>query len=265
MEKLFQQPIKLFISYAHEDQEYLDRLLIQLASMQRKNLIENWSDKAIAAGDKWDDAIKRAIEEASIVLFLVSPHFLASDYIHAVEVQKAIAQSQLDQSVIVPIIIRPCDFEDSDLSDFQALPKGAKAISTYQIADVAWLEVEKGLKQVILYRQTGGDLVNLFNNDSDPPIIPLNANLTLPGLTPEYIRAIRAMIAKGETDRALDILTETLASHNDGRLHNDVIALSARWNGLQDQINKGIINTDNQNLQNNRITNALLSLVDDIT
>ena len=80
-------PVKVFISYAHEDEHLRDQLQTQLAIPQRQGLIKIWHDREIGAGAEWAGAIDSQLETADLILLLVSPDFLASDYISDVELQ----------------------------------------------------------------------------------------------------------------------------------------------------------------------------------
>ena len=56
-----QQPIKLFISYAHVDEEYKDELTIHLKMLERNGFISGWNDRQLIGGQEWDDEIKQAL------------------------------------------------------------------------------------------------------------------------------------------------------------------------------------------------------------
>lgn len=70
----------VFFSYTHHDESMRDELEIHLAMLKRQGLIEAWHDRRIGAGNEIDHTINVHLESANIILLLVSPHFLASDY-----------------------------------------------------------------------------------------------------------------------------------------------------------------------------------------
>ena len=76
--------IKLFISYAHEDEELCEKLKSHLTSLQREGIIDPWYDRKIMPGENWDKKIKEKLEEADIFLFLISVDFINSKYIYEV-------------------------------------------------------------------------------------------------------------------------------------------------------------------------------------
>ncbi len=141
---------KIFISYAHEDEAFKDELVSHLSGLQRSGHIDAWTDRAITAGQEWDQSIKTALLQAEIVLFLISADFMASDYIQDVEIKSAIDRYEQQNSVVVvPVIIRACDFSSLPLSRFQALPLNATPVKSWTDRDEAWFNVVEGLKKVL--------------------------------------------------------------------------------------------------------------------
>jgi hypothetical protein len=82
----------LFFSYSHKDEALRDRLEVHLAVLKREGAISTWHDRRITAGDALGQRIDEHLECADIILLLVSPDFLASDYCHDVEMQRALAR-----------------------------------------------------------------------------------------------------------------------------------------------------------------------------
>lgn len=70
-------PLKLFISYSHKDQSYLDELTTHLSLLRRDGIIADWNDRKINAGQEWERQIDTNLEQADIVVLLVSPDFIA--------------------------------------------------------------------------------------------------------------------------------------------------------------------------------------------
>jgi len=143
--------IKLFISYAHADEEQKNRFVQLLNELTINGLLEEWSDQKLTPGLKWDKEIKRKLEESQIVLFLITKSFFKSDYINDVEIKNTIDRYNQNEVLIVPIILEECDFKCSTLKEYQALPKNAQPISTWNSEIDAWLDVIAGLKRSIDY------------------------------------------------------------------------------------------------------------------
>lgn len=147
------KPVKLFISYAHEDEEYKDQLVKQLSGLLRRGWVEEWNDRKITAGQQWETKIKNALNTAEVMLLLLSADAMASDYIYDEEMKQAIQRSKDGQLKILPIIIRSCDFSNFfgslGLSDIEILPHNKQAIRSWDNRDAAWLDVVKGIEEII--------------------------------------------------------------------------------------------------------------------
>jgi len=143
------QPLNVFISYSHKDEALKDELAVHLSNLVRQNKIQPWQDRDIEAGTKWNQEIQEAMETADIILLLVSPRFMASSYIHEVELRHAIEREQQGTARVIPIILKPCDFQDTMIEDLQALPQDAKPITKWEDQDEAFVNVVSGLRRVI--------------------------------------------------------------------------------------------------------------------
>ena len=64
--------IKVFISYAREDQETHEELVKHLSPLHRQGLIAAFYDRQIVAGTDWAKTINTHLETASLILLLVS-------------------------------------------------------------------------------------------------------------------------------------------------------------------------------------------------
>jgi hypothetical protein len=132
---------KIFFSYSHRDEELRDRLATHLSVMKREGVVEQWHDRRIQAGDEWRSAIDSAMEEADLILLLVSPDFCASDYCWDVEVKRALERYGEGSASVIPVILRPTDWQSAPFAKLKPLPKDGKAITTWQNPDEAFLDV----------------------------------------------------------------------------------------------------------------------------
>lgn len=103
--------ISMFISYAHEDEPLLRQLETHLSLLKRQNLVAAWHDRQIPAGTDWAGEIDARLEQASIILLLVSADFLASDYCYEVEMKCALERHEAGQARVLPIALRPTDWQ----------------------------------------------------------------------------------------------------------------------------------------------------------
>ena len=145
------EPIKVFISYSHRDDELKQELLTHLKGLERQKIIKLWHDRDISAGTQWAQQIDQNLDEAHIILFLVSADFIASDYCASIEMERALERDRLQQARTIPVIIRDCDWLSTPLQQLQGIPRDNKAVATRGdrfARDTAWLEIAASIKDI---------------------------------------------------------------------------------------------------------------------
>lgn len=143
------EPIEVFISYSHKDESLKDDLYIHLANLTRQGKIKPWQDRAIEAGTEWDGEIKARLESAGIILLLITPRFIASEYCFDKEMQRAMERHAAGTARVIPIIMKPCDWQDTPFSKLQVLPKDAKPVTSWSDQDEALLNVVQSIRRAV--------------------------------------------------------------------------------------------------------------------
>ncbi len=141
--------VELFISYSHRDEELRQQLDKHLASLKRQKVIEAWHDRKIEAGMEWAKQIDDNLNKADIILLLISPDFILSNYCFEIEMEQAIKRHESGEAILVPIILEPCDWTWLPFSKYQAFPKNAKPITTWTNTNEALLDVVQGIRTVV--------------------------------------------------------------------------------------------------------------------
>jgi tetratricopeptide (TPR) repeat protein len=141
--------VKIFFCYAREDEQLLNKLKTQLKPLQRQGLIETWHDRDISAGTAWESEINQHLDAAHIILLLVSPDFMDSDYCYGVELQRAIQRHERGEASVIPIILRPVHWYIDPLNALQALPTDAKPVKNWSDLDDAFYNVVGGIRKVV--------------------------------------------------------------------------------------------------------------------
>ena len=142
------KPRKLFYSYSHKDESLRDELDAHLTLLKREGFISDWHDRKIRAGDDWGRAISDNLNSADVILFLVSPHFLASTYCRDVEVARAMERHHNGEATVVPIILKPCVWMTKDFAKLEPLPKTGRPISEWP--DSGFAHVAEELRVLLL-------------------------------------------------------------------------------------------------------------------
>jgi hypothetical protein len=140
--------LKVFTSYSHRDEELKDELIKHLEPLKRLNLIDEWHDRKILAGDKWDNAISDALERADIVLLVISIDFINSKYCYDIEMERALDRERRGEAVVIPVIARACMWRSSEFARLQATPTDGKAIASWPDRDEALTVVAERVREV---------------------------------------------------------------------------------------------------------------------
>src|SRR6185437_12234254 len=143
------QPTRVFYSYSHKDAALRDELETHLAALKRGGIIQGWSDRDITGGQEWAGQIDSNLEAADMILLLVSADFINSDYCYDKEMARALERHEAGTARVIPIVLRPVDWETTPFHKLQALPTSAKAVTTWPNRDEAWVDVVRGIRQAI--------------------------------------------------------------------------------------------------------------------
>ena len=143
--------IEIFCCYARTDQSLLNELKRHLSPLQRQELITLWNDTDISPGANWEKEIEKHLNTAQIILLLVSPDFIASEYCYSKEMLRAMERYEAGEAHVVPIILRPVLWENTPFGLLKALPTDAKSLSgpTWHNLDEALFDVAKGIRNVV--------------------------------------------------------------------------------------------------------------------
>ena len=114
--------------------------------LKRQGVIETWHDRRIGAGEDFANAIDRHVESDDIILLLVSPDFLASDYCYDREMTRAMERQKKGEAIVIPVILRACDWHAAPFGTLNATPPDGKPITQYADRDQAMLEVAKAVR-----------------------------------------------------------------------------------------------------------------------
>ena len=203
-------PVEIFCCYAHNDQLLLNELKTHLIPLQRQGLITSWADTDIDAGMEWENEINKHLDAAQIILLLISPDFIASDYCYSKEMTRAMERHEATEALVFPIIIRPVLWKDTPFGKLQALPTGARPVTgpTWHNADEALFDVANGIQRLVQrFRQQGHSTIDLetyFETKAIPTGFEDLDRLT-GGLQRSDLIVVEAPPATGKTSFALSV------------------------------------------------------------
>lgn len=143
---------KVFISYSHKDVWALEQFHIHLKPLEREGIVERWDDTRIKTGQRWKEEIRKALASAKVAVLLISPDFLASDFIATDELPPLLAAAEKEGLVVMPVILRPSRFSRIEsLSQFQAVNPLDKPLKTLNEVeqDIFWVKLTEDIENVI--------------------------------------------------------------------------------------------------------------------
>ena len=176
--------IEIFCCYAREDQDLMKKLRTHLMPLQRRSLIKLWSDIDINAGDEWEEEIQKHLDTAHMILLLVSPDFMASDYCYSTEMERALQRHEKQEARVIPIILRPTAWKGAPFDKIQVLPANARPVTDAR----SWISIDEAL------------------NDVTEKIGPIVTELLLP----LYIDEAQQLVKNGRQEDALAIYERAL-------------------------------------------------------
>jgi hypothetical protein len=145
-------PLKVFISYSHKDGDFKDELVIMLAGLQRRGVIDAWQDRCIEEGDEWYQEIQDTMKDCDLAILLVSANFIASRFIQDEELPKLLKRRMEEGLRVVPVIVKPCMWQSEPiLKDLQGLPRDGKPVITFSKEngdrDQVWTDIAKAIEK----------------------------------------------------------------------------------------------------------------------
>jgi hypothetical protein len=142
-------PVRTFLSYSHQDEALLRQLMKHLKPLEYQGIVQAWHDRRIAAGTMFDNEIDRELDQADLILLLISPDFVSSEYCWGKELARAMARHEGGEARVIPVILRPVDWRGSPFGKLLALPTDGRPITTWPDQDEAFLDVVRGIRASI--------------------------------------------------------------------------------------------------------------------
>lgn len=139
----------LFFSYSHADENLRDLLERHLSALLRQGIITAWHDRRITAGKDFAESIDENINLADVILLLISPDFIASDYCYEIEMRRAMERQGKGNARVIPVILRPCDWHELPFGKLLAAPKDGRPITKWPDMDDAFLDVVRAIKNAL--------------------------------------------------------------------------------------------------------------------
>ncbi|MBN1569128.1 MAG: toll/interleukin-1 receptor domain-containing protein [Acidobacteria bacterium] len=156
------QPIRVFVSYSHNNDLWIRRgphsLIPWLANALRRDGIEFWYDPELKnlPGVRYREEIEKQIDSADLVVLLISQDFIISDFIRDVELPRIKKRFDNDQVAVIPILVGPVSWEGESefrwLTDLQIIPGKPTPLLEYTSELAKWRQVQVEILDAIRSR-----------------------------------------------------------------------------------------------------------------
>ncbi|MEQ8159964.1 MAG: TIR domain-containing protein [Smithellaceae bacterium] len=141
--------LKLFISYSHLDEDYIEQFRKHISPLKINGFIEDWYDRKIIAGQEFQNHINNNLDDADVICLFISANFLSS-MACIKEKKNALKLKKQNGIAVVPIILSACGWiDDMEISQLLALPTDGSPVAEYSNPDRAWLTVYEGIKSAV--------------------------------------------------------------------------------------------------------------------
>ncbi len=149
-----QAPIRAVFLYDQADKPWKDMLEKHLAVLKRDAVIHTWDESMIGAGEETDRRIREQLDQANLILLLVSSDFLASDKLYEEQLRQALLRNREGRAYIIPILVRACAWENAAFARSKfILPRKNNPIAAWEDQDTACrnvvLELEKYIPHLV--------------------------------------------------------------------------------------------------------------------
>lgn len=139
--------LRLFFSYAHEDKKFRNELQVHLSGLKKRGIISDWYDGGITAGSDWSKEISGNLEAAQIILLLISPDFINSEYCYDYEMKRALEKHEAGEARVIPVLIRDLDdWASFPFAKLQVVPQDATPVEKWSNQNEAWVDVARNIR-----------------------------------------------------------------------------------------------------------------------
>jgi hypothetical protein len=225
--------VSVFFSYSHHDEKLRDQIDKQLSILKRQGVVDVWHDRRIGAGQEFALEIDRHVESDDIILLLVSPDFLASDYCYNIEMRRAMERHEAGEAIVIPVILRACEWKEAPFGKLNATPPDGTPITQMPDPDEAMLKVAQAVRAAAKRLGEG-----TATPTPTPTLAPPKSTPSLGGsfaaaqavMTP---RSSNLVLAKSFTERDKDAFKLASFDYLAKYFENSLIELATRNEGIE--------------------------------
>jgi serine/threonine protein kinase len=141
-------PVSLLCLCASADMVYLKQWETHLRPLEQEGYLTVWSERQLLAGAPHGQEINDHLERADLVVLLLSADFFASDDCITL-MKKALLRHQRGEARLIPLLLRPCAWRESELASFACLPSDQQAVTTWMNQDAAFADCVRQIRRLL--------------------------------------------------------------------------------------------------------------------
>lgn len=284
-------PLKVFLAYAPDpaDRQGAEELAKSMALLLHLKRIEVFDQQKSPAG-KREAALNQALEEAEVILLLLSNNFLADVECLGLQ-QDAYGLYQQNRAAVVPILYNPCEWKELDIGRLQALPRNGQFITQWANDDEAYAKISREIGELAkgVRERLAPSVLRTpppRGEGEAPSVLPPSQQLRGTSRTPSrhetgtgaprgegdakpyaaekpkpaYDTAeLRNIFRQGDTGSLIQQLI-TL-TNGDGERHDQSLLLEQRWREVSEDEKNNTASLESITVRKNKLNQDLLKLI----
>lgn len=143
------EQVKLFFVYMPEDKPIQRELNKYLQPLIRRGMITLWGEREIQSGLDWRSITPSQIKTADLIILLVTPSLITSNYCSSLEMNDMLKRHQAGEIFVLPVMIRPVDWNVTPPANIQVFPSSGNALSESHNRDQAFMEVLTKIREIV--------------------------------------------------------------------------------------------------------------------
>ncbi|WP_437925662.1 HEAT repeat domain-containing protein [Sorangium sp. So ce291] len=221
----------LALCYSQADLELARELITALAPVKRTLVLELWEPSEIPPGDEFARTFASKIDQADLVVILVSTDLLADESVY-LQAERALELQRDGKCHVFPVKLRPSPLAHTPFEGLQFLPKSASSVVEHPFRDAAWVEITEELQEAA--RQVKNRRARLATRPLEGALQVLLAGPFF-GLLPEERSTLARALAAAPATMATDLVRkqldsrDTCAAHMAALLRFDIIIDLSPW------------------------------------